>query len=228
MELNTDDNKQTPEGGDAQPKADEQPEKVENPEGVLRKNKELLAAMKEQKEAAQRLEQELADYKAREAAEEAKRLEKKGDYEKLLEKRKAEFDAELQKREERIAAMFNTMAEKDLQLAIPSNVIDELREPFAIILRAKHIQPVEEDGRTVWKSLDGLERYDDLPAFIKSLESDPAYGNFFKGDNHPGSNAPGNKGRVTGGTLQRSKMTTAEKTAYIKKHGQAAFLQLPN
>lgn len=204
------------------PEIEETP-KVENPEGVLKKNKELLGKLTEAEKARKDLADKVAAFEAAEAKREEEKLQKKGDYEKLLEARKGEFEKKLGEKDQELETLFTQYADKELQLAIPTDVFDDAREDFSIVLRTKYVKPVREDGKLVWKSLDGLETID-LKTFIPTLEA--AHGRYFKADNNPGGDAPGNSTRISTG-IKRSAMTRAEKTAYISKHGQAGYEKLP-
>lgn len=198
-------------------------EKAKDADAVLAKNKELLGKLAAEKKEREAMKARLDAIDKEKAKADEEALKKAGEFEKLFEQRKGEFDMQLAEKDAQIASMFATMAAKDLRLSLPATVIDELREPFAIVLQAKHIKPVVEDGTVVWKSLDGLETID-LETYLPSLEK--SYGHFFKADNNPGGDAPGNNGNVTGGQ-KRSAMSRAEKTAYIGKHGDEAYLKLP-
>lgn len=203
---------------------EETPEVVVNPEGVLKKNEELLRKLKDESDARKELADRVAAFEAAEAKREEEKLQKKGDYDKLLETRKGEFEKKLGEKDQELEALFTQYAEKELQLAIPADVFEDAREDFSIVLRTKYLKPVREDGKLVWKSLDGLETID-LKTFIPTLET--AHGRYFKADNNPGGDAPGNSKRIAGGTLKRSAMTTTEKSAYIREHGNAKYQQLP-
>jgi len=72
------------------------PEKVENPEAVLKKNRELLADMS-------KLREKLAGVEAKEAAEREKKMQEEGKYKELLEEREKTI-AELKSQAERAAA----------------------------------------------------------------------------------------------------------------------------
>lgn len=197
---------------------------VKDAEAVLKKNQELLKKLAEQKADREALAAKVADFEKKESEAEAKRLEKRGDYEKLVEKLKEDQVKALSDKDARYEQLFSRFAGKELQLAIPADVFDEMREDFSIILRTKYLKPVEDDGKVIWKSLDGLETID-LATFIPSLKD--AHGGFFKADNNPGGDAPGNNGKVKGGAKKRSEMTNAEKSAYIAAHGNATYLKLP-
>ena len=199
-------------------------EQVEKPEAVLAKNKELLGKLAKEKAEREAAQARVAEFETAEAERANKALEKKGDYEKLLETRKGEFEKKLGEKDQELEALFTQYAEKELQLAIPADVFEDAREDFSIVLRTKYLKPVREDGKLVWKSLDGLETID-LKTFIPTLET--AHGRYFKADNNPGGDAPGNSKRIAGGTLKRSAMTTTEKSAYIREHGNAKYQQLP-
>lgn len=70
----------------------------------------------------------------------------------------------------------------------------------------------------------GMATFDDLVADAKKK-----YPSLFKGSGQSGSGAPGN-GSGGGGApnnLKRSKMSFTERAAYIKEHGQAEYLKLP-
>lgn len=208
------------------PPAEESPDEtpvVKDPAAVLKKNEELLGKLAKEKADREELAVKVAAFEAAEAKREEEKLQKKGDYEKLLEARKGEFEKKLGEKDQELEALFTQYAEKELQLAIPADVFEDAREDFSIVLRTKYLKPEREDGKLVWKSLDGLETID-LKTFIPTLEA--AHGRYFKADNNPGGDAPGNSQRLSTG-VKRSAMTTKEKTQFIRANGQAAYDKLP-
>jgi hypothetical protein len=196
---------------------------VEKPEAVLKKNQELLGKLKREQAQREELAAKVAAFEQAEAKREEEKLQKKGDFEELIKKRDLEQQKKDAAKDARYESLFTQYAEKELQLAIPAEVFEDSREDFSIVLRTKYLKPVEEDGKLVWKSLDGLETID-LKTFIPTLEA--THGRFFKADNNPGGDAPGNSQRIGTG-VKRSAMTTKEKTAFIRANGQAAYQNLP-
>ena len=96
-------------------------------------------------------------------------------------------------------------------------------ERLAKLLLLDEIKPVEENGKVVWRKIATDEEVR-LNEFIPSITD--AYGEYFKADNNPGGDAPGNGGKVTSGK-KRSTMTRAEKSAYITANGEEAYNKLP-
>jgi membrane protein involved in colicin uptake len=203
-----------------------EPPKVENPEAVLAKNKELLGKLASAKQIEADLAARVKAYEDKEAAEEAAKLTKKGDFDKLADRLKAENEAKLTEANARYEKRFKSDAEKELKLAIidaDAHEDEGTVDVLATYLLAKKIQPTDEDGVTVWRTLDGEQV--ELKDFIPTLKT--THGRHFKSDNISGGDAPGNKGSIPA-SLKRSTMTVEQKSAYITKHGQEAYLKLPN
>lgn len=203
---------------------EETPVVVEKPEAVLAKNKELLGKLAKEKEQRESLAARIAEFEAEKAERERKNLERKGEWEQLranLEESKAK---EIAEREARYSKLFENTSRYQLAVELDGHgVLEGKTERLAKLLLLEAIRPVEEDNRVVWRRLDTDEEVN-LKDFIPSIKD--AYGEYFMADNNPGSNAPGS-GKGIGGSKNRSKMTTAEKTAYIRQHGQAAYHALP-
>lgn len=97
------------------------------------------------------------------------------------------------------------------------------------------VQVVEENGEYVVRVIDnGVTRIGDssgtpmtITQLVNEFRENPVYGMAFKSSGATGGSATGNSTASTSGAAsKRSTMTTAQKTAYIAKHGQEAYLKL--
>jgi hypothetical protein len=123
---------------------------------------------------------------------ESENLVAKGQWEELEKKLREAHTTELQARDAKLGQMFETNAEKDLRLTLAAKgVFEEEAENLSIILRNKHLKPVDDGGKTVWKSLDDTQIID-LEAYVPTLKG--SYAKFFKADNASGSGASGSGG----------------------------------
>lgn len=200
--------------------------KVENPEAVLKKNQELLGKLAKEKSEREALAARVAEFEAAEAQREEERLKKNGEIEKVYQKRIEEREKALSAKDAEIEALFSDSARFQLSTEIGNLPILEGTAPkLAKLLLLDEIKPAREDGKLVWRRQDTDEQIN-LKEFLPTLQD--AYGEFFKADNNPGGDAPGNTGKVNAGGTKRSQMDTKAKLAFIKKHGQDAFLKLPN
>lgn len=200
-------------------------EPVKNPDGLLEKNKELLGKVVDLNAKVKEFEAYKAQVEAEKAADEQKKLEKKGEWETLrgnMEKSHAEA---LEAQNSRYAALFESASRSELAVEIAKHdILEGTAERLAKLLLLDEIKPVDENGKVVWRKIATDEEVQ-LSTYIPSIAD--AYGEYFKGDTNPGSNAPGNK-RPVSTSQNRSQMSTAEKSAFVAKHGKEAFLKLPN
>lgn len=88
---------------------------------------------------------------------------------------------------------------------------------------AEAIEIAGEDGKPMAGSASGRATLDDLVGeYVAKFPS------LFKGSGAGGGGMHPSGGHGAGSAGQRSKMTAAEKGAYIKEHGREAYLKLPN
>lgn len=174
--------------------------------GLKAKNEELLGKLKAAVEAGKAFEG-MDPEKAREAL---KKLEAAADddllnkrkYDELIAKKTAEWEEEKKTLTEKVSALVNRSAEKDLAVKLTAaGVKPSVANDLALILKANHIKPVEDGNDVVWKSLDGLETID-LDKFIPGLKESKA--DYFGSTLGEGSGASGSDG--TGGGADLSKM----------------------
>jgi hypothetical protein len=130
---------------------------------------------------------------------------------------------DLETAKERSKALFKTQAERDLHLALANNKVraDKI-EDAAIVLRAKHLKAVEEDGNPVWKSQSGETV--NLNEFLTGLRS--TKGDWFEPSTQPGGGASGsgNNGGSSA-TWTREQWDTADTTQrseFSRNGGQIA------
>lgn len=202
--------------------------KVENPEGVLNKNRELLEKNSRYKSEVESLSQRLKEFEKAEAERQAKQLERKGEWETLRAKMEESHSKALSEKDARYSALFENASRDQLAVELGKHALREgvYGEQLAKLLLLDEIRPVEENGQVVWRRKDTDEQVK-LNEFIPKLAENPVYDWAFAAKNNPGIDARGNIGKAPT-TLHRTKMSTAEKSAYVTKYGQAAFLQLPD
>lgn len=182
-------------------KADGDTYALEEPdvEGLKNKNTELLGKLKGFKDFdgldAAEVKAKLKQLEEQETADAVA----KGKWEELEKNLKARHEAETAALNARIEKVFGASAEKDLQLAlVAAGVKENLAEDLAISLRARHIKPVEDGGKAIWKTLDDTETVD-LGKYIPGLKESKA--DYFKSDLGSGSGASGS-GNGNGGQKQ--------------------------
>lgn len=181
--------------------------------GLKAKVDELLGESKSAKQKARELEE------AQRLAEEA-RAKEKGEFKELWERE--------QKAKAEIAEKYDSLIKRIQQKEVESAALSIASELTRDTKRAELLR----------KEISQFARYtDDGVKFeMGGVEVDRAKVMAHITDNYPflvdGSGATG--GGATGANkgggaaiLNRSKMTAEEKAAYVKEHGQAAFLKLP-
>lgn len=200
--------------------------KVENPEGVLKKNQELLGKLTKAEQERKDLADKVSQFEAKEAERERARLEKRGEWETLRDNLETSHKTALESEQARYKTLFENASRDQLAVAIGKHDLAEgaSAERLAKLLLLDEIKPTEENGKVVWRKIATDEQVD-LNEFIPSIAT--AYGEYFASDNNPGGDAPGNNGKRIGSVKKRSEMSTAEKSAYIAAHGNAAYQKLP-
>lgn len=210
----------------------EQPEtKVINPEAVLAKNQELLGELAKYKKLAKQAEGFDFD-KARAAMEAAEKAEeehlvKKGEFDKILETKERLWNEKITQTEAERNEILNGFVRKELELMYLQQF--DGREGYSDLAVERIIDKVEaerKDGKLDIKVKNSIgDAKDELNKLFGALREQ--YPALFKADITAGSGASGSG---TGGqsvTTNRGSMSVAEKSAFIAKHGQDKFLQLP-
>jgi len=147
-------------------------------------------------------------------------------YQKELDEIKAKNkELESQLYAEKIGGAFARSQFIEEKLAIPADLVQaRFGNLFAV-----------ENGKVVATDLNGNKIYSharpgEFADFDEALgtiiEQYPRKDEILKASNSKGGDAHKNKG-TTGNSLKRSEMSTKDKSEYIRKHGQEAYLKLP-
>jgi hypothetical protein len=229
--------------------------KVEPAEGFALENIDgLKSALSKERTTREKLEKEAAKYRdldpdrAREALTKLQELEgidpeKEADKlaaakieaakRQLIEK----HGGEVKQRDERIGSL-TKIVENLMVDQVATAALAEARGAVDLLLPhvQKYTRVVERDGSFAVEVLneDGTTKIngDGKNATIKDLiaemRASERYGRAFDASGHSGTGkAPVNGAGGAGSRLQRSKMSRAEKAAYLREHGQDAYLKLP-
>jgi hypothetical protein len=162
--------------------------------GLKAKRDELLADLKRVKDDAAAKAERLAALEREQAKIEDEKLTKKGEWDALRERMEAKHAEEVARLQKEIETRDQAQAERDLQMKlVTSGVKPKYAEDLAAVLKSKHIKPVNENGKMLWRTLDDTETVD-LDKFIPTLRD--TKGDFFESTLTPGSGASGghNKG----------------------------------
>lgn len=203
----------------------------EDTDGLKNKNSQLLSEVKKLK--GRQIPEGFDLDKAIEALEFQDKSErelaiKRGEFDKVRNAMEEKHNLEKAELIDKLSNLVANNAEKDLTVKLVQHgVIESKAGRMAKLLRLEDIKPVQkEDGDLVWRSLDDTQTID-LEKFIPSLRDE--WGEFFKPTVASGGGAAGSRITSTNsGELKRSKMSTADKVAYVKQHGQEAYNKLPN
>lgn len=198
--------------------------------------KERRLALKELEENGLSIE-EAVNLKKRLEEEERERAVKKGDIEKIKEQLTSSFEKERQEMSTKVERMQKSLYE-NLVSAKANEAISEaggvpkLLMPFV----QKYAQVQEEDGKYAVRILDdeGEVRFNNkgdymtIHDYVDELRGDEVFGRAFEVNVKSGSGSKQTGGGKThAAPMNRSKMTTAQKVAYIADHGQESYLNLP-
>lgn len=175
--------------------------------GLKAKNEELLRELKKRSDIVKQFEGLNPD-EAKKALEQLAKIEEdkllnKQKFDEVLARKQSEWEKEKAAWEQRYTARFEADATKDLQLRLAKHgVRDEYVEDVALVIRAKHAKPVDNNGETQWKSADGVSDFD-FEKFLPELRTSKA--DYFKSTTPPGSGASGSgNGGGTGNTITRA------------------------
>jgi SMC interacting uncharacterized protein involved in chromosome segregation len=184
----------------------------EDIEGLKKSKAEILQEKKDLQTKLAELEKFKTEHETLQATAEQEKLAAEGEW-KELEKRMREQQAkELADRDTKIAAMFESDASKQLALAIAKHKgFEDMAEDLSLVLRSKHIKPVDDNGKVTWKSLDDTKVID-LDEYVPSLSKN-GYGRYFQPNGAAGSGASQSTGQLTG-ELDLNTMTAEQKLDY--------------
>lgn len=198
-------------------------ESEHNPEGILAKNQELLAELKDLKQFKGMNIEEIKEALETQKKLREKELIKKGDYETAkaeFEKTYADKIAEL---ESKYKTLLENNAEKELELNLRnSGVREEYAADLALILKSTQIEAVENNGKIEWKNKNGIGDAADLSKVLADLKQTKPV--FFKPDGASGSGASGseNSGQTGAKVLSLDafdQLTPQQKTEFSKSGG---------
>lgn len=202
-------------------------ETVRDPEAVLKQNKELLAELKQLKEAAKKsdgfdFEKAKAAMEAQEKAEHD-RLTKKGEWDKLKEQLDQRHAAELAKaKTETETLLTNLKREKLTNVLTEKGVLPDRAKYLVHELNAQIELVLEADGFRL-KKLGGIGDAAEFDTMIENVKATSPF--FFAATNASGSGASGSStnGRAAAQTWTRQQWdtaTTAERTAFSSNGGK--------
>lgn len=181
--------------------------------GLKAKVEELLGETKAEREKRQEME------RAAEQAE-TERKRKAGEFQGLYEKTLKDLEEERAAKEQLKTAMI----QKEIKNAASALATEWTRDAAkAAVLAdyiAKHVK-TDADGNVTGYEFGGI----DIDKAKLAEHFRQQYPFLMDGSQANGGGASGGNGGAA--TPQRSKMTPAEKNAYIREHGQAAYLKLP-
>ena len=212
-----------------------------NKERALRQTAESeVSSLKPQLEKLKSI--DLAKYEELVSMEEDIKSKGKG-WEKMSAQLNASHAAELAKRDERIKGLSGTLENELISSAAAAEIEKAGGSSLLLLPHVKsRAKLVEENGKHLVRLfdekgdplIDNTGAYLTLGGFVNQLKSVEGYGTAFKGSGASGGGAPpqpnggngGNGGNSPGG-MDRSKMSMAEKNAYMDKHGVDAYNKLP-
>lgn len=197
----------------------------------------LKSALAKEKAAAKAAKEALAKYdgfdpeefqRLKEAAEaaEAKKLEAEGNYKEIRERDAKAFAKEIEKRDAEIGRrdkfIEKLVVENELNAAIEKvGVISELKDGARALFMIKGAKVVAtEDG------YNGLLGDVPISDYVESWAKTDEAAHYLRPTGAGGSGTKSGKAAPSG-SKPRSEMTNAEKAAFIDKHGQAAYFDLP-
>lgn len=194
--------------------------KLEELERLKAHHGKLLDETKTAKQRAKELEE------AREKAEK-EALEKSGEFQKLWES-ESEKAARLQRELEEKESVWREKERERQQREIESRAIQDMKN---IAVDDSSLELLSEKAQKFAVYTENGIEYQIGGVTVpkeKVIETlSEKYPRLVKGSGASGGGASGGSKGGSAATINRSKMTAEEKAAYVKEHGQAAFLKLP-
>lgn len=188
--------------------------------------------------------EDYARLKELEAKQEEDKAKKAGEWDKLRDQMTTKHNEELNKRTAREQALIKALESKTVDAEAVSAINDLEGNVTLLLPHVKgHVKMVEEDGEFVARVVDdkgdprvnGEGKFLTVRELVSEMRDQETYANAFKsqsasgGGTPPGGGGQGGGGKPRGipGDLKRSSMSTKEKVAFIKEHGEAKFMDLP-
>lgn len=188
--------------------------------------------------------EEYARLKELEAHEEERKAEKKGEWDKLKLQMTEKHNEELGKRTERENKLLAALERKTID-ADAIAALNEFKGNVTLLLPhvKGHVRMVEEDGAFVARVVDdqgnprvnGEGNFLTVRELVSEMRDQDTYAKAFEntvasgGGTPPGGsggNGAGKKGVIPEG-LKRGGMTTKDKVAFIREHGEDEYMKLP-
>lgn len=212
--------------------------------GLIKKNQELLGEKKkiqEQYKVYEELGIDPESYKAMIAAEE-ERKKKEMSIEERFQAEKAEMAGKHNRQVEELSTILESKNKAieayliDGEATRAISALDGVPELLLPVVKSK-LKVFEEGGKHFVRVLgDNNEprigssdgSYMTIQQYVQELKDTTTYSPAFKPSGASGAGAEGNKSSSSGaGKFIRSKMSVAEKAAYISEHGYEAFNKIP-
>ncbi|AEP08897.1 hypothetical protein [Micavibrio aeruginosavorus] len=199
-------------------------------EGLKAKKDELLGEVKKLKDSSKSIQEQLDELKAAKDAAEEEAAAKGGDVEKIkstLEARHAKEKGDLSaKLADREAKLHKLLVDNGLTEALTKAGVTNpahLKAAKAMILAENKAEVSDADGAAV-ATISGKP----IQEFVSSFAQGEDGKHFIAATANSGGGAGGsNGGGKAAGGQTRSAMNHVDKAAYIKEHGQEAYLALP-
>lgn len=194
-------------------------ETVKNPDAVLAKNKELLGELAKTKAEQKALADRLAAFEAKEAKAEQEHLEKKGEFDKIIEGKERLWNEKYQAIESDRNEVLGGFIRKELELKYLQQY--QGREGYSDLAVERIINQVEavrKDGKLDIKVKDGIDDATDFDRVFGKLKDQ--YPALFKSDIASGSGASGSG---KGGGQQIAKQMTKAQVAGLDAAAKREF-----
>jgi len=203
---------------------------------------------------ARKLEEDMAgidpeDYarlKEMEAKEEENKAKKAGEWDKLREQMNTKHAEELAKRDKDKSRLMTALEKRTIDAAAVS-ALNELKGNVTLLLPhvKGHVKMIEDEtGDFVARVVDdagnprvnGEGKFLSVRELVGEMRDSEVFAKAFEASGHSGGGTPPNGQGGTGGTgkkggipsgLKRTVMTTKDKVAFIKEHGEDEFMKLP-
>lgn len=124
----------------------------------------------------------------------------------------------------------STVGAEATRIAAEITLPDQVSIMTAIIARGLTMKTEDGNVSTIVVDSLGVPTGQSLDDYKKSFVTDAQYAPLLTGSKATGSGASGtgNRSGASGNSTNRSKMSFQDKNAYLKEHGQAKFLALPD
>lgn len=196
--------------------------------GLKAKRDELLEDNKKLKEAHKNLQEQIDEIKTAKEEAEAAAAEKSGDVEKVKAALEAKFQKELDKLKtlnaDKDAKLHNLLIENGLTEALTkAGVAPQYLDAAKALVKTKHKAEIAEQDGNIAATFDGKP----LSDFVTEWTQGEHGKHFVASPDNGGGGAKGTTGGGKATVEKRSEMNHTQKAAYIKEHGQEAYLKLP-